>query len=171
MPVSVIPLNDLPQQILYLTLLCISVLNMDVEKKHRKRGSKSKHHHRRSRRKRSLPEKGWVKLLTLRVLNEEPMHGYQLIDEMEKRELVETGRFETGSIYTILNRMERDELLVSEKKEADSGRIRRVYSLTLKGVEVLRNGLLAVKRRKRITDDLVEYYERTFGAEETPGEP
>ena len=95
------------------------------------------------------------------------MHGYQLIDEMEGRNLVETGRFETGSIYTILNRMEKAELLVSEKIEADSGRIRRVYSVTPKGVEVLRGGLLAVKKRKKITEELVEYYENTFVGTET----
>lgn len=98
------------------------------------------------------------------------MHGYQLIDEMESRELVETGRFETGSIYTILNRMEKHELLVSEKKEADSGRIRRVYSVTPKGVEALREGLLAVKKREKITEELVEYYEKTFAGTETPVE-
>ena len=128
----------------------------------RKSDSKPIRHHRRSKRRRSLPERGWIQLLTLRVINEDPMHGYQLIDEMESRNLVETGRFETGSIYTILNRMEKAELLISEKIEADSGRIRRVYSVTPKGVEVLREGLLAVKKRKKITDELVDYYEKTF---------
>jgi len=133
--------------------------------------SKPKHHHHKRKRRRSLPERGWIQLLTLRVINEEPMHGYQLIDEMESRELVETGRFETGSIYTILNRMEKHELLISEKKEADSGRIRRVYSVTPKGVEALRKGLLAVKKREKITEELVEYYEKTFAGTETPVEP
>ncbi len=132
--------------------------------------SKPKHHHHKRKRRRSLPERGWIQLLTLRVINEEPMHGYQLIDEMESRELVETGRFETGSIYTILNRMEKHELLISEKKEADSGRIRRVYSVTPKGVEALRKGLLAVKKREKITEELVEYYEKTFAGAETPVE-
>jgi DNA-binding PadR family transcriptional regulator len=140
---------------------------MNIEVADRKRNSKPKRHHRRSKRRRSLPERGWIQLLTLRVINEEPMHGYQLIDEMEGRNLVETGRFETGSIYTILNRMEKAELLVSEKIEADSGRIRRVYSVTPKGVEVLRDGLLAVKKRKKITNELVEYYEKTFVGTET----
>jgi len=133
--------------------------------------SKPKHHHHKRKRRRSLPERGWIQLLTLRVINEEPMHGYQLIDEMESRELVETGRFETGSIYTILNRMEKHELLISEKKEADSGRIRRVYSVTPKGVEALRKGLLAVKKREKITEELLEYYEKTFAGAETPVEP
>jgi DNA-binding PadR family transcriptional regulator len=135
---------------------------MKVDVAGRKRDSKPMRHHRRSKRKRSLPERGWIQLLTLRVINEEPMHGYQLINEMEGRNLVETGRFETGSIYTILNRMEKADLLASEKVEADSGRIRRVYSVTQKGVKVLREGLLAVKERKKITDELVEYYEKTF---------
>lgn len=143
---------------------------MNVETAGRKRSSKHRRHRHTPKRRRSLPERGWIQLLTLRVINEEPMHGYQLIDEMERRELVETGRFETGSIYTILNRMEEHELLVSEKKEADSGRIRRVYSVTPKGVEALREGLLAVKKREKITDELVEYYEKTFAGTETPVE-
>ena len=143
---------------------------MDKKKADRKRDSKHRRHRHRQKRRRSLPERGWIQLLTLRVINEKPMHGYQLIDEMESRELVETGRFETGSIYTILNRMEKHELLVSEKKEADSGRIRRVYSVTPKGVEALREGLLAVKKREKITDELLEYYEKTFAGTETHAE-
>jgi DNA-binding PadR family transcriptional regulator len=133
-----------------------------------KTNSKPKHHHHKRKRKRSLPERGWIQLLTLRMINEQPIHGYQLIEEMENREFVETGRFESGSIYTILNRMEKHELLVSEKKEAYSGRIRRVYSITPKGVEALREGLLAVKKREKITEELVDYYEKTFAGTENP---
>jgi DNA-binding PadR family transcriptional regulator len=63
--------------------------------------------------------------------------------------------------------MEKHELLVSEKKEADSGRVRRVYTITPKGVEALRKGLLAVKKREKITDELLKYYEKTFEGTET----
>ena len=86
---------------------------------------------------------------------------------MENRGFVETGRFETGSIYTILNRMEKKELLTSEKKEADSGRIRRVYSVTPKGVQVLKEGLIAVKQHAKIVDELTEFYEKTFTETDT----
>ncbi len=104
-------------------------------------------------------------MLVLRVVHEAPVHGYQLITEMESRRLVKSGRFETGSIYTILNRMEKRGLLTSEKKEADSGRVRRVYSVTEVGESVLKEALKALLERKRVTDSLAEYYHRISGSE------
>jgi len=127
-----------------------------------RRSESPRRHHRPRRKRRSLPERGWIQLLTLRIIHEEPMHGYKLINEMEEREFVELGRFMTGSIYTILNRMEKRELLTSENKEADSGRIRRVYSITEKGEGVLVKGLKAMIKRKKIADELSDYYNKIF---------
>jgi len=115
---------------------------------------------------RSLPERGWVQMLVLRVVHEAPMHGYQLIDELEGRGYVKSGRFETGSIYTILNRMEKRGLLSSKKMEAESGRVRRVYSVTEAGEAVLKEALRALMARKPVTDSLAEYYGRVFASEE-----
>ena len=123
--------------------------------------------HRRTRRRhphpRTLPERGWIQFLLLRVLHERPMHGYQLIESMEARGYVQSGRFETGSVYTILNRMEKRGLLSSVKSAAETGRIRRVYSLTEAGVEALKQGLEGVIQRKTIMDELTEYYHQEFG--------
>lgn len=139
------------------------MLNMHQKGDHRRRIADSKRiHHDSGRRFRSLPERGWIQLLALRFIHEEPMHGYQLIDEMETREYVQSGRFETGSIYTILSRMEKRGLLTSEQKTAESGRSRRVYSITDKGDKVLEEGLKAIIRRKKITDRLIEYYHEKF---------
>ena len=91
------------------------------------------------------------------------MHGYQLIESMESRGYVQSGRFETGSVYTILNRMEKRGLLSSVKSSAETGRVRRVYSLTEAGVEALRRGLEGVIQRKALMDELSEYYHRAFG--------
>jgi PadR family transcriptional regulator PadR len=113
---------------------------------------------------RSLPERGWIQLLTLRIIHERPMHGYQLIDEMERKGYVQSGRFETGSIYTILSRMEKRGLLTSEQA-TEAGRVRRVYSVTERGAEVLAEGLRAIIRRKAITDKLVNYYNERFASE------
>ena len=123
--------------------------------------------HRRSRRRhphhRSLPERGWIQFLLLRVLHERPMHGYQLIESMETRGYVQSGRFETGSIYTILNRMEKRGFLSSVKSAGETGRIRRIYSLTEAGEEALKRGLEGVIQRKTIMDELTEYYRQQFG--------
>ena len=128
--------------------------------------------HRRTRRRpphpRSLPERGWIQFLLLRVLHERPMHGYRLIESMEARGLVQSGRFETGSVYTILNRMEKRGLLSSVKSAGETGRIRRIYSITEVGEEALKRGLEGVIQRKTIMDELTEYYHQKFGDESIP---
>ena len=147
---------------LKLTVLTLTVLSMsrgnssDPLRKSRRR------HHRNSRGHRALPERGWVQLLSLRILHEGPTHGYQLINEMETRGFVESGRFETGSIYTILNRMEKHELLTSTKMKGESGRIRRVYNITEEGEKPLVKGLRSIIQWRKVTDELVEYYEKQF---------
>ncbi|MFA9437449.1 MAG: PadR family transcriptional regulator [Candidatus Bathyarchaeota archaeon] len=86
---------------------------------------------------------------------------------METRGFVESGRFETGSIYTILNRMEKHELLTSKKMKGDSGRIRRVYNITEEGEKTLVKGLRSIIQWKKVTEELVEYYEEQFNDYET----
>ena len=77
-----------------------------------------------------MPERGWIQFLILRFIYEKPTYGYQLIEDMESKGYVKPGRFKTGSIYTILNRMEHRGLLSSKKEKSEEGRIRRVYSIT-----------------------------------------
>ena len=127
-----------------------------------------KHHRTRRRHPRNLPERGWIQFLLLRVLHERPMHGYQLIESMEARGYVQSGRFETGSVYTILNRMDKRGLLSSVKSAAETGRVRRIYSLTEAGVEALRRGLEGVIQRKAMMDELAEYYRQHFEDEAIP---
>ncbi len=65
---------------------------------------------------------------------DEGIYGYQLLKELEQ----ETGRtliIEEGTLYPILRKLERDELVVSERKDS-SGRPRKYYKLTNKGTEL-----------------------------------
>lgn len=124
------------------------------------------HHHRQH----PLPERGWVQFLLLMLLNEKPMHGYQLNEELEKRSLVREGRFKTGSLYTILNRMEEKGVLSSNQEESDEGRPRRVYSITSEGRSHLKQGLEYMLRRKRFLDELERYYVRYFSEAQVNGE-
>lgn len=65
---------------------------------------------------------------------EEGIYGYQLLKELEQ----ETGRtliIEEGTLYPILRKLERDELVVSERKDS-GGRPRKYYKLTNKGTEL-----------------------------------
>ena len=114
---------------------------------------------------RSLPERGWIQFLLLRLLHEKPMHGYQIMEELERQGYVQPGRFQTGSVYTILKRMERRGLLRSHKELSDEDRERRIYSVIEKGEEALRKGLESILQRKKLMDDLAEYYEKRFKKE------
>lgn len=135
----------------------------DVQKQGSNRSSRSqrrsKHYHR------PIHERGWIQFLVLRILHEEPMHGYRIMEDLEDRELVVKGRFESPSIYNILKRMERRGLLTSEKVKTESERIRRVYSITSKGEDTLKEGLISLIKRKKITDKLIDYYNEKFSQE------
>ena len=116
------------------------------------------------------PERGYVQFLLLLLLNEAPMHGYQLAEELQSRGYVREGRFKTGSLYTILNRMEQKGSLTSTQEESDAGRPRRVYSITEDGKLHLKQGLQYMLRRKPFLDEMEDYYERHFPGADTDGE-
>ena len=74
--------------------------------------------------------KGDVRSAVLRLLNESPMHGYQIIHEIEERS---GGAWKPspGSVYPTLQMLVDEGLLDSKETKG-----RRTYSLTTAGVEV-----------------------------------
>jgi PadR family transcriptional regulator PadR len=141
-------------------MLYITLLSM------RTKGERPHGHRRRG----PHPERGYVQFLLLLLLNEEPKHGYQLAEDLQTRGYVREGRFKTGSLYTILNRMEEKEILTSKKEESESGRTRRVYSITEDGREHLKTGLQYMLRRKQFLDEMEQYYRKHFPDAATDGE-
>ena len=79
--------------------------------------------------------KGHVDLLLLSVLQDEPAHGYRLVECLRERS---AGAFELaeGTVYPSLYRLERRGLVTS-RWEAVGGRRRRVYRLTSAGRRAL----------------------------------
>lgn len=73
--------------------------------------------------------KGNLELLLLAVLADAPRHGYAVIEELRRR-----GGFDLpeGTIYPALHRLEAAGLAAS-RWSSESGRRRRVYSLTRGG--------------------------------------
>ena len=73
--------------------------------------------------------KGHLDLLLLSVLSEAPLHGYAVIEELRSR-----GGFELpeGTVYPALHRLEAGGV-VESRWSSETGRKRRVYSLTRKG--------------------------------------
>ena len=98
--------------------------------------------------------KGHLDLLLLAVLERGPAHGYALIESLRERS---GGTFDLpeGTVYPALHRLESDGLLSSDWSE-DSGRRRRVYRLTPKGVEALSRRKTEWEQFSRAVDATVE---------------
>lgn len=79
--------------------------------------------------------RGHLELLLLAILAAGPMHGYAVIQELRRRS---SGRFELaeGTVYPALQRLERSGLVASSWS-AESGRRRRIYTLTKRGSRAL----------------------------------
>jgi PadR family transcriptional regulator PadR len=84
---------------------------------------------------------GQLDPLILATVAEEPAHGYSILQRLKLRS---RGAFDLaeGTIYPALHRLERDGLL-SSTWSTDSGRRRRVYSVTRVGA-----ASLEVRRRE-----------------------
>jgi DNA-binding PadR family transcriptional regulator len=78
---------------------------------------------------------GQLDPLILATVAEEPAHGYAILQRLKERS---GGAFDLaeGTIYPALHRLERDGLLTSSWS-TDSGRRRRVYSVTRAGTSSL----------------------------------
>ncbi len=83
---------------------------------------------------------GQLDPLILAIIAEEPAHGYAILQRLKLRS---AGAFDLaeGTIYPALHRLERNGLL-SSSWSTDTGRHRRVYSIT-------RAGRSALKTRRR----------------------
>ena len=80
--------------------------------------------------------KGSTPVLILSLLAEQPMYGYQIAQELERRS---EGYFEMkeGLLYPALHRMEQDGLLKSEWRSVAGSRRRKYYFITEEGRKVL----------------------------------
>ena len=81
-------------------------------------------------------KRGSVDLLLLTLLSEEDMYGYQMIVELARRSN-RTFEMKEGTLYPILHGLEQDKCLRSYEKEAPTGRMRKYYHITPKGLELL----------------------------------
>ena len=76
------------------------------------------------------------KPLLLSILADGESYGYEIIQKVRE---VSGGHIEwsDGMLYPVLHRLEREGLIDSEWKEADSGRDRKYYFLSSKGNKTL----------------------------------
>lgn len=75
---------------------------------------------------------GSTTVMVLRLLSEQPMYGYQIVKELQKRS---DGYFELeqGTLYPALHRLEKDGLVRSEWEVVADGPSRKYYHITKQG--------------------------------------
>jgi PadR family transcriptional regulator PadR len=70
--------------------------------------------------------------LLLSVLQQEPMYGYKIVKELEKRSLGYF-KFKEGTLYPALHRLEKSGLIIGKWRTLPNGRQRCYYYITDKG--------------------------------------
>lgn len=80
--------------------------------------------------------KGSNGLLVLSVLRRRELYGYQIIRELEMQS-EEVFQMSEGTLYPILHSLEKEKYLQSYWEEKESGRRRRYYKITQKGIKEL----------------------------------
>lgn len=79
---------------------------------------------------------GSVSLLVLHLIALKDMYGYEIVKELESRS-ENVFSLKEGTLYPVLHSLEKDGLVTSYESLADTGKLRKYYSLTKKGHEAL----------------------------------
>ena len=88
--------------------------------------------------------KGSTDSLLLSLINSQPMYGYQIIKEIDKRSQGYF-QFKEGTLYPALHRLEKAGLVQGKWQRLRSGQERRYYYITPKGQEALSQRLVVWK--------------------------
>ena len=75
-------------------------------------------------------------MLVLKLLESGDMYGYQMIEELSRRSN-QVFQMQEGTLYPILHGLEKEGAVKSYTKEADTGRTRKYYRITRKGLKAL----------------------------------
>lgn len=77
--------------------------------------------------------RNFLDIMVLRLVRKEAMWGYRIIKHVEKEHGV---KLRHGALYPLLNDLERKGYLRS-RRDARGGRVRKIYEITSKGVQLL----------------------------------
>ena len=79
---------------------------------------------------------GSTTMLILKLLEDKDMYGYLMIEELKKQS-DNTFDLKAGTLYPLLHGLEEQGMLLSYEESTDSKRIRKYYSITKKGKQML----------------------------------
>lgn len=79
------------------------------------------------------PSKGYLEFAVLKILENNPMHGYKMAKELEKRLKWKPS---PGSLYPILASLEKEKLIIGHEL-VEYSKFKKIYKITKKGKEKL----------------------------------
>jgi len=95
-------------------------------------------------------------LVVLGLLGEKPMYGYQLYQEIERREMEHWAQVNLASIYNTLNHLQKDKLIQGKGERPGKMPERKVYHITSKGRKRLEDLVqMALNEQKMPQDSFV----------------
>lgn len=80
-------------------------------------------------------KKGTLSFIVLNILKDKEYYGYELIESVRAHTEIEVAE---GTLYPLMNRLKKDELVTSKWVEQESGIPRKYYCLTEAGVNILK---------------------------------
>jgi len=83
----------------------------------------------------SQVKKGTLSFIVLNVINGKELYGYDIIERIKKLTHIEVAE---GTLYPLLNRLKKEELVSSKWVEQESGIPRKYYMLTQEGMDTLK---------------------------------
>lgn len=76
--------------------------------------------------------KGSTAIMILKVIAEEDSYGYRIVQTLAQRS-DDLFKLNEGTLYPILHALEKEGIIESYRKKAESGRERRYYRITAEG--------------------------------------
>jgi DNA-binding PadR family transcriptional regulator len=96
----------------------------------------------------------------LGLLSEEPMHPYKINQEFEYRDMRSWTELSMSSIYKLLRKLEKEDLVTRENIVSEENRLQKQYSISEKGKQLLNQkliSLLATPEHMRWQLDIATY--------------
>ncbi len=97
--------------------------------------------------------KGILDGCLLAIINEGEVYGYELAEKLESYGFQQTSE---GTIYPLLIRMKKEELVTTTLKKSTAGPRRKYYSLTSKGEEELQAFIERWNQLSRSVDQILQ---------------
>ncbi len=76
------------------------------------------------------------------LLSEKPKHAYEIEQDIKERDMRYWTEISMSSVYKLLNKLERQELLISTVKLSKNNVAQKVYALTIKGKKLFKGKLI-----------------------------